>query len=485
MTDYRQRVVSGVGWTALQNWLVRLAGFLTFVVISRSIGPRDIGLVALAVAITGLIGVVAEAGLATYLVRAEELGPATAMSAFWATLAVSLFGAGLLVLVAEPVSVLVGQPGLRPILPFIAVDLVLASLARVPNALLTRDLRFRLLAVREMCAAILSGVVGVALALAGAGVWALVTQTLVASGFSLVFVWSATRWRPRLVFSVADTRLMLRFGLPLLATTLVQATRDRFEQLVLGALGGAMLLGYYVIATRLLNMLVQVTVSTLDTVALPAFVRAARDGRNLSRVFESATTLSAALLSPLLAGLAVLSPVLVPAVFGATYSPAVPPAQLFCLAYAAGAIVYFGRPVYISMGRTGLDLLLTIGGLVVHLVTVLVTAPHGLNVLALAVTVESMLVAGGHAVVLRRVMGLGSTVYRRALRVTALAAVSAGGMQLVLHWLPDVAALEVFVTGMVGAVLYLGLCWMFMRSLVDEVRADLRGMLPSRSGSSG
>ena len=54
MAEFRTTVAVGVGWTAAQKWLVRLSGVLTFVVLSRLLGPADIGLVALALAFLGV-----------------------------------------------------------------------------------------------------------------------------------------------------------------------------------------------------------------------------------------------------------------------------------------------------------------------------------------------------------------------------------------------------------------------------------------------
>jgi O-antigen/teichoic acid export membrane protein len=63
--------------------------------------------------------------------------------------------------------------------------------------LLTRELRFRSLQLREMAGTVLGGGGGggVALAFAGLGAWAIV-MALTAEGVSLVLVWRFSSWRP-------------------------------------------------------------------------------------------------------------------------------------------------------------------------------------------------------------------------------------------------------------------------------------------------
>ena len=114
MAQFRTAVAVGVGWTAAQKWLVRISGVLTFVVLSRLLGPADIGLVALALAFLGVLGVVADLGAATFLVQTRSWDERTRNTTFWMTLGLSLAATALVVVLAAPLASLLGEPGSDP-----------------------------------------------------------------------------------------------------------------------------------------------------------------------------------------------------------------------------------------------------------------------------------------------------------------------------------------------------------------------------------
>ena len=293
----RQRAVRNVGWSAVQKWTVRLAGVATFVVLGRLLAPSEIGLATLAVAVVGLLAVVADLGMTTFLVQADEADRRTTSTVFWTALGLGSLGAVLVALTAGPVSQALDEPAAAPVLRALAGGLVLTSLTVVPAALLLRGMRFRAMAGRGVGAALVSAAVGIALAVAGAGVWALVAQNLTQNAVSLVWFWALARWHPSLTFSRPVLREAWRFGSALLGINLVQALRDRADGVVIGSLGGLDLLGYWAVATRLLGLLHEVTMSVMDHVALPLFVRVRDDMPRFQRGFETAGALSTAALT--------------------------------------------------------------------------------------------------------------------------------------------------------------------------------------------
>lgn len=481
VADFRRQVVVGVGWTAAQKWTLRLAGFVTFVVLSRLLQPSEIGLVTLAFAVTGIAGIVADLGVSTYVVQAEEMGSRESSSAFWMGVGLSSGIALLVVVLAAPIASLLGEPQLEPVLRALCLNLVVMGLSVTPVSLLVRDMRFKALAVREIASGLVSAVVGITLAVLGAGVWALVAQSLTQSVVALVLVWSMVRWRPLLRIARADVVAMTRFGTPLLGAELIRGVRDRLEQFLLGSLAGVSVLGYWAVATRLLAVVTEVTVSVLDLVALPVFVRARAEEGRFSRTFEQATTISALLLTPVLAALAVLSPLLIPLLFGPAWEPAVVPAQILCGAYALGSLAYFNRAAFLARGRSDIELVLTVVGLVTHLLVVVLLGPRGLVPLAVGMVVESFVILLLGAVVLRTTLGIRWWVYGRGLVVLAVSASTGLVMALVTSWadaLPPWA--DVLLTASVGVGVYVALLLLVQRDLVVTLLADLRNVVGRR-----
>ena len=96
-----------------------------------------------------------------------------------------------------PAAVYFKAPALQPVMAWLSVGFLLRAFGLTQAALAQRELKFRALAIRDLTANILGGVVGIGLALAGYGVWSLVIMTLVSALLETVLLWSLAHWRPR------------------------------------------------------------------------------------------------------------------------------------------------------------------------------------------------------------------------------------------------------------------------------------------------
>jgi PST family polysaccharide transporter len=478
VAEFRTAVAAGVGWTAAQKWLVRIAGVLTFVVLSRLLSPADIGLVALALAFLGVLGVVADLGAATFLVQTQSWDEETRSTTFWTTLGLSLVASAAVVALAGPLAGLLGESGLAPVIRALAPVLLLNAASGVPSAILQRELRFRELALREMVSAVVACVVGVGLAVAGAGVWALVAQSLAQAFVASVLVWRMSTWRPTRQVSRSALTELRKFGGPVLGVNILQSVRDRLEQFLLGALVGVAALGYWTVAVRLLALLVDVSVAVLDSVALPVFAAARTTPDRFRRAFEAAQASTQMLLVPALALLAVVSPVLLPLAFGPHWGPAIGPAQVLCLAYGIAGLAYFNRAALLSHGRSGVELLLTSTGLAIHVVLVVLVAPLGLTALAWAFTGEALVTVLLGAGVLRRTLGVGLRTLTRAARIVGCGALAVAAALTTMAAVPLTPVGDALTgVAVTAAVLAATLWWTnaaLLRQLADDVRRLLR-----------
>jgi O-antigen/teichoic acid export membrane protein len=482
MAEFRTAVAVGVGWTAAQKWLVRIAAVLTFVVLSRLLTPADIGLVALALAFLGVLGVVADLGASTFLVQTQTWDERTRSTTFWTTTALSVAATALIVVVAAPLAAALGEPRLGPVVQALAPILVVTASTAVPTAILRRELRFRELALREMAAGLASAVVGIALAVAGAGVWALVAQSGSQALVSAVLVWRMSAWRPTRQVSREAFDALRRFGGPVLAVNLLQSVRDRLEQFVLGALVGVSALGYWTVAVRLLALLVEVSVAVLDSVALPVFAAARTSADRFRRAFEYALAATQVLLVPAVALLAVVSPVVIPWAFGPQWGASIPPAQVLCLAYGIAGLAWFNRSALLSHGRSGVELALTATSLVIHLGLVVVVAPLGLTALAWAFTGEALVTVLLGTLVLHRTLGLGPATVARAARVAGCGALAVGAALAAMQALELGPVPGVLLGGTVTVAVLAAGTWLTNATLLRQLADDVRRVLGRRGG---
>ncbi|WP_432561337.1 lipopolysaccharide biosynthesis protein [Kineococcus sp. SYSU DK003] len=474
----RQRAAAGVIWSAVQMWLVRATTAGAFIIISRQLQPAEFGLVALAMSVIAVLQLLSDSGMATYLIRTQDLTERHRSTAFWTTTALAVLLAGVLAALAGPLAHLFGEPDLAPVLRWLSLVLVLTGLGSVPTALMRRDMRFKSLAVRGTIATLVGSVVAIVLALAGAGVWALVAQSLVRGLVNVAITWSVVRWFPRFVLDRREARTMLGFGSKLLGVDLLLQTRNRSEEFILAGMGSSALLGLWSVANRLVKILQETGSSVVSTVATPAFAKLQDDRPRLFRAYESALYTAGLVMFPAMLFLAVTSPVLVPFLLGDQWAQTADVAQIVAVTAALGVFSQFDRAVFVAVGKLRPEVVMVTGIVVVHIAIVLLLVPHGLLWVATGLLLRTLVSVPIRQLVIQRTVGIPVTSTVKALRVLAAAVVMAvvvwGVDTLLLHSLADWARL--LLSAVLAGTVYLLALVVLARPVFRRVLGDVRSL---------
>jgi PST family polysaccharide transporter len=188
-------------WAMVMNSGTRgIATTVTFL-LAALLGPGDFGIVAVALIYIAFVRMLLEQGFITAIIQREQLDDEHLDSAFWLNVAWCLILAGVSYVTAGWWADVNGMPRLEDVIHVLSILIVVEGLGIVQHALMERQLDFKRLALRSNLSVLLGGVAGVPLALAGAGVWALVAQQLVLETTLLVMMWLLNPWRPGLRFS--------------------------------------------------------------------------------------------------------------------------------------------------------------------------------------------------------------------------------------------------------------------------------------------
>lgn len=345
---FRQAVV----WSYALNVGKQLITSLLTFVLAALLTPMDFGLVAMALTYVLLLQVLVQQGMVPALVHRRSLQGRDLDTAFWLVLGVSLLLTAVSCAFAPVFAAMVGLPSLGPILWALSVVLPIQGLAVVQEAILRRRMDFRSLALRANAAALCGGGVGVALALTGAGVWALVGQQVATAGTGLIALWFVSSWRPRRRWSAQSARELVRYtSLSSLSSVGVFLGRN-VDSILIGVMLSPVVVGLYRLAARLLETVLEVTVRSLQAVALPELSRHQDDQQALGERLQALYRGSALLCMPALAMLAVSGPSLVQ-VIGQEWAPASSLLLLLCVYGIFYVPLIFTGPLLQAVGRTG------------------------------------------------------------------------------------------------------------------------------------
>jgi O-antigen/teichoic acid export membrane protein len=312
-----------VTWAVIQQVGGQSAAFLAFVGLALLLRPEEIGVVAMANAWLGIIGAFAEAGLGAALIQREDLAPDHAHSAFVLNIGTGVALAMLGLLLSWPAAVFFHSSEVLPVMAVLSTGFVIRSFGLTQVALLQRRLDFKTLAVRDTLASAIGGVAGIALALAGAGVWSYVGMSLTVALTSVVLVWRSVDWRPRIgEFSRRRALELWGYGSKVLGFSLLKAFSQNTDRLILGHLLGPAAVGVYALAFRVVLFPVTSLASAISTHFFPHVSRIQADPDAVRREYTRYLRIILSLVLPLALAAALAGGPLIGMIFGSRWEVA-------------------------------------------------------------------------------------------------------------------------------------------------------------------
>jgi O-antigen/teichoic acid export membrane protein len=365
-----------------------------------------------------------------------------------------------------------------------------------PTAILLRESRFKAVAGAETLASIASNLAGVALALAGTGIWSLVGMELVRVAVLCIALYAITRWRPGLAMRPSHLRDLLAFNASTWCSWGLGYLSSQLPRFVLAASVGAQAVGFYALAQRLFDQVKNIVMIPAYQVVQAGVARSQHDVATARRLTEGTLRVTGVVACPLFLGIAALAPVLVPAVFGDAWHDAVAVVQIVMLLGVLAAMSVVQAAVIRGMGKPHWEIVYELAVLAATALFLVVSLPWGLNGAAAAVVLGSLVTAPVNARFVRELTGLGIAVQLSAVFNAGLASLlmAAGvwGVAVLLAPTVPAALLLPLLVGF-GAVLF----WAFLkwtmpaaaRVMQDVVlavaRRDLTALRSSFAGLAG
>jgi O-antigen/teichoic acid export membrane protein len=468
--DLRAQVVSGIGWKVATQVVVQVTRIVVLVLLARLLSPHDYGVAAVALMYVGVATIFTDISLGYALIQRPAITEHDRSTAFWTTVAAGVVCAVASVSGASLIARAFGTPDASSLIAGASVLFLIAAAGSTQNALLTRELRFRSLELREMAAAVVGGAAGISLAAAGAGAWALVLQVVAAETTALVLVWRFSDWRPRLTYSRASLRDLGTFGAKASGSRLLGYLNLNADNFLIARFLGAAPLGVYSVAWNVMFAPFARLVSPIQQVLFPAFARL-RDPGRIGGAWLRGNRMVAAIALPAFVGLAVVAHDFVTVVLGERWLGAVPVLQVLCVAGAAQSLQSLNHSALQGLDRAGRLLAFMTFSTAVTLTSFAVGLHWGVVGVAAGFATARTLVLPVFTTIVCRAAGLGPGSYVRSLHRVAEAAAAMGlvawGVREVLAGAPDTARLAGVVAA--GAVSYLALLRWREPELVREV----------------
>lgn len=241
----KNKTIKGVGWSAADALLGQGVTFIVGLVLARLLSPDEYGLIGICLIFTTVLNGIVDSGFSNALIRKKEVTDEDYNTMFTTNMAISIVLYVLLFISAPLVSDFFHRIELTALVRVTGLILFLNALSITQVTILTKNIDFKTKTKASLVSAIISGVIGIAMAFKGYGVWALVAQQLSKQLLFTLCLWVLNKWWPKFTFYKDSFKYMWGFGWKLLASGILNNVWNQLYQVVIGRCYTSSTLGHY------------------------------------------------------------------------------------------------------------------------------------------------------------------------------------------------------------------------------------------------
>ena len=265
----KDKTIKGTMWSAADAFLGQGVTFLVGIVLARLLSPDEYGLIGICLIFNTVLCGIVDSGFSNALIRKKDCTDDDYNTMFLTNLGFSIVLYGLLFICSPLVAHFFGRQELTALIRATGLLLFFNALSITQVTILTKRIDFKTKTKASLISAILSGIVGIAMANTGFGVWALVGQMLSKQLLYTLCLWVLNKWWPKLMFSTASFAYMWGFGWKLLLSGLLNNIWNQLYQVVVGKFYSPATLGQYTRSYEYANIFSANLTSIIQRVSYP------------------------------------------------------------------------------------------------------------------------------------------------------------------------------------------------------------------------
>lgn len=350
--DLKELSIKGGGITLAHQIASTGITLVSVVILARLLTPEDYGMVAMVISITGFIQLFNNLGLSSATIQHQEITKDQVSAFFWINAGLGALITLLIAASAPAIAWFYNQSQLMYITLAFSTNALLIGLGTQHGALLTRQMRFGILALINLTALLAGFGVAVAMALSGWSYWALVASSLLTNAWNTTGLWLACGFRPGFPRTGSSIGKLVRFGVNVAAFDVVTYLVRNVDNVLIGRVWGAHQLGLYNKAYELMMMPLRNLRVPLNKVAFPAMSQLKNDTKRYRTYFTKYCSILAFTSMPAVAILFVCSENIIHLLLGERWAGA---AELFAILAFGGFIepvASLRQTVIISSGHS-------------------------------------------------------------------------------------------------------------------------------------
>lgn len=374
----KNKTQKGLAWSMIERFATQGVQFLFGIILARLLSPDDYGIIAMPLVFLAIAQCFIDSGFSGALIRKPDLTEDDLSTAFYFNIGVGVICYLILFFTSPLIADFYHTPILADLLKVTALATLFNPLCAVQQAILTKKIDFKTQAIVSLSGALVSGVVGLAMAYSGYGVWSLVFQQVGGYVIRTVLLWALCKWKPKRRWSWESFHYLWGFGCKMLGSGLLDTIYNNIYPIVIGKYFSALDLGNYTRAQQFANLPSSNVTGVLQRVTFPVLCSIQNEDERLERNYRKILKLSAFLIFPMMLLLSAISDPLVRVLLTDKWEGCIILLQILCFALMWYPIHAINLNLLTVKGRSDLFFKLEVIKKVMGVFIMCITIPHGI-----------------------------------------------------------------------------------------------------------
>lgn len=319
-------------------------------VLARLLSPDDFGCVGLILTLVSVADLLVDAGLGQSLIQKQDVNSKDISTVFTTNILLSSLFFAIIFTIAPWLESFMNVPKLALYLRVEAVTIIVRSLYVVHNAMLNKQLNFKVLAKVSIGASLTSSFFAIIMAACGLGVWSLIGKNfLMHLTFCILYRFNI-KVNTSLSINKESLKQLFSFGWFVSLSSLIDVLYTNLASFIIGKRYTVEQLGYYTQAQNLKQIPVYSLSMVISQVLFPMFAKEQDDVDKIKIQTQKIMTMATALIFPLMLCLVVVAEPLIVFLYSSKWIASVPYFRILCIAGLVNILIHINRSVLMALG---------------------------------------------------------------------------------------------------------------------------------------
>ncbi len=405
MNELKQKTISGIKWQVINKVSQKVISAVTFMILARILDPATFGLFAMAFIAIDALSLFKSFGIDSAIIQKKNASQTALHTAFFMVQGTGLLMFAACFLIAPFAGYFFKNPEVASVIRALGVLFVISCFGRISSALLTKEMRFRLISMTELIGSVVNSVAAVAFALISPTVWSLVGAYLVKQAVMCALWWYFSGYRLKWQFDIKIAKELFSYGKFLVGVSALWFFAANINGLIIAKFLDTTALGYFALAANLSYFMNSHFTQLVSNVMFPAYSTIQDDEETLKRAYLKTIKFVSIIALPYGLFLMMLAKPLVLALYGEKWLTVASLVPIFAFTQTLTPIVLCAGSIFTACGKSKYSYYMALWDLVVKAVLVfLFTAKWGIMGAAYANLATFLIFAPVYFILLRKIV---------------------------------------------------------------------------------